>query len=149
MTYLWDWSFLIAWKLIWKKQNCFLGSKEVCSPLRRSTDNLIINPVPSVMYLAAALLDESFRFEQHVISVYKSLFASLYRVRNYLSRCSILPIAHTFVSSRLDYCNSIFSFCNSRNFNKRLQRVQIILVSLFFAYRVIRRRLRQFRASDD
>ena len=40
-----------------------------------------------------------------------------------ISHCSILSIAHAFIFSRLDYCNSIFSFCNSSSV-KRLQRIQ-------------------------
>ena len=108
-----------------KTKVIIFGSNANCPPLCLSIDNLIVNPVPTVKYLGVTL-DESLKFESHIIAVCKSSFAflrSLYRVKRYLPKCSVISIAHAFVSSRLDYCNSIFSFCNCRTV-KRLQRVQ-------------------------
>ena len=42
---------------------------------------------------------------------------------------TVLSIANAFIFSRIDYCNSVFSFCNSRTIG-RLQRVQNCLVRL-------------------
>ena len=86
---------------------------------------------PSISYLGITL-DDTFSFERHVINICRLSFAhlhSLYRIRRYLSEPVVLSFANAFDLSRLDYCNSILSFCNSRTIC-RLQRIQNCLVRL-------------------
>ena len=57
------------------------------------------------------LFDAKFCFTNHVNSVIKSCFISLrdlYRIRRFLSIDTSVVIANALVSSRLDYCNSLF-----------------------------------------
>ena len=71
------------------------------------------------------LFDAKFCFTNHVNSVIKSCFISLrdlHRIR-FLSVDTSVVIANALVSSRLDYCNSLFCSLLSRNAT-RLQYVQ-------------------------
>ena len=72
------------------------------------------------------LFDAKFCFTNHVNSVIKSCFISLrdlHRIRRFLSVDTSVVIANALVSSRLDYCNSLFRSLSSRN-TTRLQYVQ-------------------------
>ena len=72
------------------------------------------------------LFDAKFFFTNHVNSVIKSCFISLrdlHRIRRFLSVDTSVVIANALVSSRLDYCNSLFHSLSSRNAT-RLQYVQ-------------------------
>ena len=72
------------------------------------------------------LFDAKFCFTNHVNSVIKSCFISLrdlHRIRRFLSVDTSVVIANALVSSRLDYCNSLFRILSSRN-TTRLQYVQ-------------------------
>ena len=72
------------------------------------------------------LFDAKFCFTNHVNSVIKSCFISLrdlHRIRRFLSVDTSVVIANALVSSRLDYCNSLFCSLSSRNAT-RLQYVQ-------------------------
>ena len=72
------------------------------------------------------LSDAKFCFTNHVNSVVKSCFISLrdlHCLRRFLSIDTSVVIANALVSSRLDYCNSLFRSLSSRNAT-RLQYVQ-------------------------
>ena len=72
------------------------------------------------------LFDAKFCFTNHVNSVIKSCFISLrdlHRIRRFLSIATSVVIANALVSSRLDYCNSLFHSLSFRNAT-RLQYVQ-------------------------
>ena len=72
------------------------------------------------------LFDAKFCFTNHVNSVIKSCFISLrdlHRIRRFLSVDTSVVIANALVSSRLDYCYSLFRSLSSRNAT-RLQYVQ-------------------------
>ena len=78
-----------------------------------------------VMHNLGVLFDAKFCFTNHVNSVIKSCFISLrdlHRIR-FLSVDTSVVIANALVSSRLDYCNSLFHSLSSRNAT-RLQYVQ-------------------------
>ena len=84
-----------------------------------------VHPTQSVQYLGV-MLDQTLSFDNQVTNILKSSFAflrSLYRLRNYLSKNCLLSAVNTFVFSRIDYCNSLLSFCSNKTI-KRLQRVQ-------------------------
>ena len=55
-------------------------------------------------------LDSHLSMSKHVTSVCKSAFYHLHnirRIKNYLSWENILTLVHAFITSRLDYCNSL------------------------------------------
>ena len=75
------------------------------------------------------LIDAKFCFTNHGNSVIKSCFISLrdlHRIRRFLSIDTSVVFANALVSSRLDYCNSLFRSLSSCNAT-RLQYVQIAL----------------------
>ena len=72
------------------------------------------------------LFDAKFCFTNYVNSVIKSGFISLrdlHHIRRFLSVDTSVVITNALVSSRLDYCNSLFHSLSSRNAT-RLQYVQ-------------------------
>ena len=72
------------------------------------------------------LFDSKFSFTNHVNSVVKSSFTSLrdlHRIRHFLSYDVSIMVANALVSSRLDYCNSLFRSLSSKNIT-RLQNIQ-------------------------
>ena len=100
-----------------------------------------------VVHNLGVLFDANFCFTNHVNSVIKSCFISLrdlHHIRRFLSVDTSVVIANALVSSRLDYCNSLFcslSPCNAT----RLQYVQNALarfVTSAFEYTHITSRLR-------
>lgn len=90
-----------------------------------------IFPSSLVRYLGVKL-DASLSFEQHIIDVFRSCFAflrSLYRIRSFMPESTLMSMVNVFIYSRMDYCNSLFSFCKQRTLG-RLQRVQNCLARL-------------------
>ena len=83
----------------------------------------LIKPVARSL---GVLFDRNLCFEQHITKIVQSCF---YQLRNISKMRSILNLSdaetllHSFISSRLDYCNSLFT-CLSQKTLKRLQTVQ-------------------------
>ena len=70
--------------------------------------------------------DSHLTFERHISNVCKSSFYTLFNIRHirkYLTRQSTEKIIHAFVTSRLDYCNSLLLGLPDYQIRK-LQRVQ-------------------------
>ena len=70
--------------------------------------------------------DSSMRLDTHIVNVCKSAYHQLhkiYRIRKYLTTNAIKSLVHAFITSRLDYCNSLLCGSPSRLLD-RLQRVQ-------------------------
>ena len=70
--------------------------------------------------------DSDFSFSKHVQNVCKSCLIQLRDFRNirqFLSHDAAVSVANTFVSSRLDYCNSLFRSLSKFNLH-RLQSIQ-------------------------
>ena len=71
-------------------------------------------------------LDSHLSMSKHVTSVCKSAFCHLHnirRIKNYLSWKNLLTLVHTFITSRLNYCNSLLYGVPKDQISK-LQRVQ-------------------------
>ena len=69
-----------------------------------------LHPTKSVRYLSV-WFDSYFSFSKHVQNVCKSCFIQLRDFRNirqFLTHDAAVSVANAFVSSRLDYCNSLF-----------------------------------------
>ena len=63
---------------------------------------------------------------KHVTSMCKSAFFHLHnirRIKNYLSRENLLSLVHAFITSRLDYCDSLL-YGILKEQTAKLQRVQ-------------------------
>lgn len=72
------------------------------------------------------IFDSSLNFNKQVSSVVKGSFYQLRTVaklKHFLSKKDLETIIHAFVSSRLDYCNSLYTGLTKHNLN-RLQLVQ-------------------------
>ena len=70
--------------------------------------------------------DSDFSFAKHVQNVCKSCFIQLRDFRNirqFLTQDAAVSVANAFVSSRLDYCNSLFRSLSKFNLH-RLQSIQ-------------------------
>ena len=56
------------------------------------------------------VLDKHMSFDHHVKHLCKSLvchFRNLFRIRKYLNKESAATVVDTFITSKLDYCNSL------------------------------------------
>ena len=70
--------------------------------------------------------DSDFSFSKHVQNVCKGCFSQLRDFRNisqFLTQDAAVSVANAFVSSRLDYCNSLFRSLSKVNLH-RLQSIQ-------------------------
>ena len=84
--------------------------------------------------LIAKWLDSTLSMNSHVNNTCSNAFYYLYnirRIRKYLSRRFTETLIHAFVSSRVDYCNSLLYGLPAYQLNK-LQRVQNAAARLIF-----------------
>ena len=84
-----------------------------------------LHPTKSVRYLGV-WFDSDFSFSKHVQNVCKGCFIQLRDFRNIrqlLTQDAAVSVANAFVSSRLDYCNSLFRSLSNVNIH-RLQSIQ-------------------------
>ncbi|XP_074521141.1 uncharacterized protein LOC141786455 [Halichoeres trimaculatus] len=71
------------------------------------------------------LLDQDLSFNSHIQQVSRTAFfhlRNIKRIRHILSRSNAEKLVHAFVSSRLDYCNSLLSGCP----NKSIRTLQLV-----------------------
>ena len=83
------------------------------------------------------LFDSEALMSSQVSSICKASFYALYRlgkIRKYLDQRTAEKLVHAFVSSRLDYCNSLLSGLPAHQLN-RLQRVQNCAARLIYGTR--------------
>ena len=100
-----------------------LGKVDPALPLRVGTMN--IEPVNCVRNLGA-WFDSMLSMETHINKVCSSGFYYLHNLRRigrYLSQDCLVTLIHAFVTSRLDYCNSLMYGLPQCHISK-LQRVQ-------------------------
>ena len=87
--------------------------------------NTDINFSSSVKNLGV-ILDESLSFVPHIKNCRKNSFLTLKNlrhIRNHFSRSSFESIIHAFITSKLDYCNSLFTNLPATT-TKQLQSIQ-------------------------
>uniref|UniRef100_A0A8C6VWU7 Reverse transcriptase domain-containing protein n=1 Tax=Nothobranchius furzeri TaxID=105023 RepID=A0A8C6VWU7_NOTFU len=103
----------------------------ICAPdklvpkVRDSLGQLASHTKPSVRNLGVTF-DPGLTLDSHVSSLVGSSFFHLRNIAKLspiLSRSELETVIHSFISSRLDYCNSLFT-CLSRTSLNRLQVVQ-------------------------
>ena len=81
-----------------------------------------LHPTKSVRNLGV-WFDSDFSFSKHVQNVCKSCFIQLRDFRQFLTHDAAVSVTNAFVSSRLDYCNSLFRSLSKFNLH-RLQSIQ-------------------------
>ena len=72
------------------------------------------------------ILDSSLKFDRQINAVVKGAFFQLRqisKIKPFLSRLDLEKVSHALISSRLDYCNSLYSGITNASLN-RLQLVQ-------------------------
>lgn len=72
--------------------------------------NSQLQPLESVRNLGV-VFDKNLSFKNHINNVVKGChlyIRNLYAIKKFLSRESLLTLIHSFVISRIDYCNSLF-----------------------------------------
>ena len=78
------------------------------------------------------MMDSKASMEAHVLSVCKSSFVhirNLNRIKKFLDSSSLERLVHAFITTKLDYCNSLLCGAPSTLINK-LQRIQNIVARL-------------------
>ena len=75
------------------------------------------------------IFDSDFTFSNHVVSVCRSCFVGLRDLRRIRRHLNKSTVANALVSSKLDYCNSLFRSLSVRDM-KRLQGVQNALARI-------------------
>jgi len=72
------------------------------------------------------IFDQCLRMEDHVTTVCRAAYFHLKNIRSlkpYLTHKALLTVTHAFITSRIDYCNSLLYGVSDYNIN-RLQRIQ-------------------------
>ena len=94
-------------------------------PLVIAVNNFTIYPQPTIKNLGC-WLDSQLKMSTHITNVCKACFFHLHnirRIKKFLSRDSLLVLLHAFITSKLDYCNSLLYGAPKKQISK-LQRVQ-------------------------
>ena len=111
-----------------KTEFLVIGTRHQLSKLSSSVLHVgdhLINPSISVRNLGS-VFDNSLSMDSHITQVCKTAFYHIHNIRKiskYLSRESLKTLVHAFITSRLDYCNSLFYGLPKYHLSK-LQRVQ-------------------------
>ena len=88
-------------------------------------DSIALSSTNEVRNLGV-IFDQDLSFDSHIKSVSRTAFfhlRNIAKIRNFLSFKDAEKIIHAFVTSRLDYCNSLLSGCPSSSI-RTLQLVQ-------------------------
>ena len=97
--------------------------------LARSTDIKLTDQVRDL----GVIFDSNLNFRSHINNICRAsslaVRINIGRVRKYLSRSQVERLIHAFISSKLDYCNSLLYGLPSSDINK-LQRIQNIAARL-------------------
>lgn len=95
-----------------------------------SAESSVLGPLSTYVHDAVrnlgVIFDNSFKMDKQINSVIKACFYQiriLSKVKAYIPPCDFERVVHLFVTSRLDYCNSLYCGLDQSSL-KRLQRVQ-------------------------
>ena len=99
-----------------KSQVVLIGKPHIVSQIKQSVNSIQLEnvniPFSETIMNLGVLLDESLSFKQHITDISK---CSLYKlrnlrlIRNHFNRKNFEILIHAFVTSKVDYCNSLFS----------------------------------------
>ncbi|XP_073328899.1 uncharacterized protein [Pagrus major] len=111
-----------------KSEIILIGPKHLTTSTQNFTlsfDNINLSPSPSIRNLGI-IMDSTLSFEQHISRLTQTAFfhlKNIARLRPLLSFSAAETLIHAFITSRLDYCNSILYGSSSKVLNK-LQYIQ-------------------------
>ena len=94
-------------------------------PLQSQLGPLSANVKTSARNLGV-IFDSNLSFNKHVTTAVQSCFFQLRnisKIKSFLSTANLEIVIHSFISSRLDYCNSLYSGLNKKTIS-RLQLIQ-------------------------
>ena len=136
-----DGCLLVNWSSTQKKLNLLslalrLSVKKISSHFLVSILGSLLHPVDSVRNLGV-WFDAEFSFSEHVKRTCNACFLQmrdLRRIRQYLTPKVAVLAANALVSSRLDYCNSLFRGLSCFNLHK-LQSIQNTLARIVTNHR--------------
>ena len=99
--------------------------KDTFSNQIATLDGITLNSGPTARNLGV-IFDQDLSFSSHIKHVTRTAFfhlRSIAKIRNILSQSDAEKLVHAFITSRLDYCNSLLSGCPKTSL-KSLQLVQ-------------------------
>ncbi len=91
-------------------------------------------PFSPIIKNLGVLFDESLCFHDHITNCRKTAFHTLHNlrhIRDHFDKAGFETLIHAFVTSKLDYCNSLFSNLPKSNL-QRLQSIQNYAARLIF-----------------
>ena len=94
-----------------KTEVLLIGKKADREQLAKHLSTISLNSTHQVKNLGV-ILDSNLTFESHIKSIAKTSFyhlRNIAKVKPFLSQTDAERLVHAFVSSRLDYCNALFS----------------------------------------
>ena len=105
-------------------------ARGIVSPTLHIGDHQVV--ATSTARNIGVMMDSKASMEAHVLSVCKSSFVhirNLSRIKKFLDSSSLERLVHAFITTKLDYCNSLLCGAPSTLINK-LQRIQNIVARL-------------------
>ena len=105
-------------------------ARGIVSPTLHIGDHQVV--ATSTARNIGVMMDSKASMEAHVLSVCKSSFVhirNLSRIKKFLDSSSLERLVHAFITTKLDYCNSLLCGAPSTLINK-LQRIQNIVAIL-------------------
>ena len=99
-----------------KTQVILIGTESNVSKCKSQSPNIKLGdsivPFSSHVKNLGVLFDETLSFKKHISTVAKNLMfhlRNLRHIRSYFTKSSFETVIHAFITSRLDYCNSLYS----------------------------------------
>ena len=108
-----------------KTEVLIIGSDTLAPKVADCIGSLKTNIRPNLRNLGV-IFDKSLHFDSHIKSVTRTCFfhlSNIAKLRSIVSHNELELIIHAFVSSRLDYCNSLFTCLNKSSID-RLRLIQ-------------------------
>lgn len=100
------------------------ASVNKCNTVKLKVDDSLVSPSVQVWNLSV-IFDAQLSFNTHLKNITKLAFYHLWnitRIRPFLSMPDAERLIHTFITSKIDYCNSVFAGLPA-NLIKRLQHI--------------------------
>ncbi len=105
-------------QLNWNKTEILLIGSESSNTQIRIILGSYSNFITSLCRNIGILFDSNLTLTSHIKSITQSCFFQLRKIskiKQFLSIKNLKTVIHAFISSRLDYCNSLFSVCSKKS----------------------------------